>query len=81
MNKNNSEVDYIIDSYNNRIRRESKKRLKSDFSGQFNKMLSTGLIDDEPFIRYHHDSLGSSNTDSHSNNYDSGSSDSGGSCD
>ncbi|WWZ74812.1 hypothetical protein [Proteus phage J3S] len=76
MNKNNSEIDYIIDSYNNRIRRESKKRLKSNFSGQFNKMLSTGLIDDEPFVRYQNNSLDSSNTDSDSYNHNSG-----GSCD
>lgn len=61
-----------------RRRRDALSEYHSGFGGQINKMLSTGLIDDEPFTRYHSDSTG---IDDNNYSYDSGSSDSGGSCD
>ncbi|QOC54840.1 hypothetical protein [Proteus phage 3H10_20] len=61
-----------------RRRRDALSEYHSRFSGQINKLLSTGLIDDEPFTRYHPNST---STNDNNSSYDSGSSDSGGSCD
>ena len=64
-----------------RRRRDALSEYHSGFGGQINKMLSTGLIGDESFTRHYTHSVSSNeNSDNHSS-YDSGSSDSGGSCD